>query len=284
MNTHPFFDLILHTDDELSVAIGEQIVERVTLHVWPLSCVQKIVTASGVRHVYKSQRAPSVEAAFYRAARSPLLVAVRPLHETEEHACLLIDWIDGPRLRDLDWAGVNPVELSNRCVMEVGEIDGRPPVYESIGGAAWPGFMAEVLERLEGLIRAGTFPDTALSLTEKLAQWAVKPDVLALAGGRSRLIHGDLTADNLFLQDGALRVIDWQFPRIGPPALDRANLLLSLGVDPQAHTPPATLELLYFVRLAWFAACAARWFPPGAPTYEKQIAALARKILAPSPG
>lgn len=284
MHEHTHFDLLLHTDDELADAIGEQIVERVTLHEWPLSCVQKIVTVSGERHVYKSQRAPSVEAAFYQACHSSLLAAVRPLHEMDEHSCLLMEWIDSPRLSDLNRSGLNLVELSHRCVTEIGEIGGRAPVYESIGGAAWPGFVAEVLERLENLIRAGTFVDTELSLTEKLAQWAVHPDVLALAGGRSRLIHGDLTADNLFLQDGALRIIDWQFPRIGPPALDRANLLLSLGADPCPHTPPATVELLYFVRLAWFAACAARWFPPGAPTYEKQIAELARSILAPSPG
>ncbi len=73
MHRHPYFDLMLHDDDELSALLGSRVVERTTLHEWPLSCVQRVTTADGTRIIYKAQAAPTIEPEFYAVARSPLL-------------------------------------------------------------------------------------------------------------------------------------------------------------------------------------------------------------------
>ena len=39
---HPYFDLRLHDDQELESHLSTKIVERITLHEWPLSCVQRL--------------------------------------------------------------------------------------------------------------------------------------------------------------------------------------------------------------------------------------------------
>ena len=79
MDAHPYFNLWLHSDDELSGLLTSQVVERTTLHEWPLSCVQRLRLDDGRRVIYKAQFSEGVEAAFYAAARSPLLVGCRPL-------------------------------------------------------------------------------------------------------------------------------------------------------------------------------------------------------------
>lgn len=87
MKKHAFFDLYLHSDAALEANLGRRISERVTLHEWPLSRVERIITTSG-SWVYKTQRPPSLEAAFYDAARSDLLLAVnrlRPLAKGHTH-------------------------------------------------------------------------------------------------------------------------------------------------------------------------------------------------------
>jgi hypothetical protein len=53
MQTPPFFtDILMHSDDELSAALGVAVVEQETIHEWPLSCVtatQVFVTPDGYR-------------------------------------------------------------------------------------------------------------------------------------------------------------------------------------------------------------------------------------------
>jgi hypothetical protein len=54
MRQHLFFDLVLHDDDELSALLGSPVVDRRTLHEWPLSCVQRVTTAGGGTIIYKT--------------------------------------------------------------------------------------------------------------------------------------------------------------------------------------------------------------------------------------
>ncbi|HRJ44829.1 MAG: hypothetical protein KJZ86_20090 [Caldilineaceae bacterium] len=122
MNHHPYFNLLLHSDDELSAHLGEAITERVTLHEWPLSWVQQLTTAGGRRLIYKSQAVPSVESAFYAGARSPLLVAAETLLATDDHSALLIEWIDGQPLGKMDWSSVDVVELAGKISEEIGGV------------------------------------------------------------------------------------------------------------------------------------------------------------------
>jgi hypothetical protein len=63
----PFFDLHLHDDAELAALLGSPLVERTTLHKWPLSCVQRIRTADGRSRIYKVQAPPTSNRSSMRA-------------------------------------------------------------------------------------------------------------------------------------------------------------------------------------------------------------------------
>ena len=75
MRTHPFFtDILMHTDDELAQALGVNIVQRETLHEWPLSCVQRLLldsfafSFSGETVIsFTDQNAAAFPRRFYRA-------------------------------------------------------------------------------------------------------------------------------------------------------------------------------------------------------------------------
>ncbi len=47
MHRHEYFDLWLHDDEELALLVQGDILERVTLHEWPLSCVEQLTMAVG---------------------------------------------------------------------------------------------------------------------------------------------------------------------------------------------------------------------------------------------
>lgn len=54
MHQHKYFNLRLHENVELEEILRTKIVERKTLHEWPLSCVEQIITNEGRKWVYKS--------------------------------------------------------------------------------------------------------------------------------------------------------------------------------------------------------------------------------------
>ena len=92
MQTHPVFtNLLMHSDDELAAALGVGIVERETIHAWPLSCVQRLLLADGVKLIYKSQLPPTVEPEFYASASSPLLPGHRLLGKLGDCATMAFD-------------------------------------------------------------------------------------------------------------------------------------------------------------------------------------------------
>src|SRR5436309_10612868 len=77
---HPTFpDVLLHSDDELAHELGSAVVDRRTVHAWPLSCVQRLALEDGRALAYKSQLPPTVEPEFYDAASTPLLARHRSL-------------------------------------------------------------------------------------------------------------------------------------------------------------------------------------------------------------
>ena len=97
--------------------------------------------------------------------------------------------------------------------------------------------------------------------------------------GPNGLIHHDLHGDNVFLLPDGPRIIDWQRPIRGPLGLDLATLVESFGYDPRSRLAPGLTQVLGLLRIHWFTACAARWFPPGAETYDRQIVDLAGRYL-----
>jgi hypothetical protein len=274
MYRHRHFDLLLHEDEELGELLGDRVVSRKDLHEWPLSCVQEVCTAGGRRLVYKAQREPSVEPAFYSAARSSLLAAAEVLHDDGMHTCMAVDYIDAPLAEDLDLTEQEALDLGAELLEMIGRIEGDLPHHLDIGSAAgWRALVDETLQVAFALAAEGTFANTGEAVLARLERHALSEDVLALFSGPMGYVHGDLTGDNVFVLDGGYRVVDWQRPLLGPTVLDLALLLGSLGFDPLLHVGSAAMVALAVVGFHWLTMCAARWIP-SVGSYDSQAAAV----------
>lgn len=280
MQHHPYFDLWLHEDAELSALLGSLVVERTTLHEWPLSCVQRLRLADGRTRIYKTQAAPTVEPAFYAAAQSPLLVAARILTAAEGPAALLLDDLSAPRLVDLRPSEAGARRVGATILEQIVRIAGAPPTFVDIHiEELWMVYAGALLADLNALIEKGMFHLVDRALVGRLAQLVESPSVLAAIRSPIGYVHGDLNGDNIFVMLDGYRVIDWQRPVYGPVALNLANVLDSLGFDARRHVDVGVVQLLYILRIAWFAQCARRWFQPGAPTYDAAIARLVNGVV-----
>lgn len=282
MIRHPYFDLLLHDDAELALLLGSAVLERVTLHEWPLSCVQRLTLAYGQHWIYKSQREPTIEAAFYAQARSgyrargTVLPQARALYDQQPYSILLLEYLDAPRLDELEW-NETQARAAVKAVLEgLARIE-RAPVWLDISTPErWRAEMAQTLDDLRALVAAGTFHVTDRAALRRIEQAAAAPSTLAVYQySPTGLVHGDLRGENVFQVSDGYRVIDWQRPFLGPTLLDLASLLESLGVDPRPHMPPGVQAIHDLLHIRWLAQCARRWFPPGSATYDAQIAQIA---------
>jgi hypothetical protein len=127
---HPRFAAIpLHSDEELLDLLGAAVVDRVDVHAWPLSRVQRLELADGRRLAYKSQLPPTVEPDFYAAATSPLLPGFRDLGRAGAARIMALDWLDAPLLAPDD----RLAEHGRALVEQISAIGGSPPAYVDIG-------------------------------------------------------------------------------------------------------------------------------------------------------
>ena len=133
MHRHSYFDLLLHDDDELALLAGGQLVERITLHEWPLSCVQRLGLADGRRLIYKTQYGPTVEPEVYARVRSGLLPWAETIYRAGghagRHAGMLIEYVDAPTFEDLDPSEGDAVRVGREVLARIAEIDGERPHY-----------------------------------------------------------------------------------------------------------------------------------------------------------
>ena len=263
MHAHPVFaDILLHSDNELAAALGSSIVERETIHVWPLSCVQRLRLQNGARLVYKSQLPPTVEPAFYARAVSPLLPGHRTLGELGRCVTMVIDWIDAPLLRDVVHSAAEFVDHGRRVVDLIGAIGGDLPVYVGIGSLrAWSTLAERVLDDLGQLIVDGRFSSTRLEQVERVRAWATDSMVAVRVTTGSRVAHGDLMAEQVFVTADGYRVIDWQRPVVAPPEVDLVALLVRAGLDPRPYVDATTVRVFWFLQLHWAVEAQAHLFP-----------------------
>lgn len=280
MQPHPYFDLRLHDDQELSAIVGCAITARVTLHEWPLSCVQRLHLADGRTMIYKSQYGPTVEAAFYRHAISSLLISAQTLYAEDGHVALLFEEITAPRLCDLTYSTAQLVAIGQQLTHQISQVAVNFPVYLDLSTILkWQQIMAATQVHLAQLVADGRFVQTTADHLHALATQTQNAAVLAALAGPSSLVHGDLTGDNVFVLGERWRVIDWQRPLIGPSGLDLATLLHAAGVDPRPYVAVEILQLRALLQVQWLTACAVQWFPPGCAVYDRMIAELVRKSL-----
>jgi Phosphotransferase enzyme family len=246
---HPVFGAIpLHSDDELRDLLGSQIVERIEVHAWPLSCVQCLQLADGRRLAYKSQLPPTVEPDFYAAASSPLLPGFRDLGAAGDARIMTLDWLDAPLLAPDD----RLVEHGRALVGQISAIGGNPPAYVDIGSAAaWAGYVGTTLANRTRAVEAGWFTLTGPAEIERVRAWARTEPVLAAVEADPRITHGDLKADQVFVTADGYRVIDWQRPVLGPAEVDLASLLQCAGRNPGEAVAAPVVGIAWFLRLQW---------------------------------
>ncbi len=281
MHRHPHFDLWLHDDDELRPWLGDAVVAREPLHAWPLSCVQRLHLAGGGTCIYKVQAPPTVEPEFYAQASGALLVHAQVIHQPGRPAALLLEEIAAPRLCDLKLTPAQVNAMGWEVVAQVAALGGElPAVAELCTPAQWAGYAGALVERLAALVTAGTFTAVDEHLVRRIATLAARPAVQDAFATPIGYVHGDMTASNLFVGDDGYRLVDWQRPLRGPVALDVTALLDSAGLEPGEFIAPGIVQLFYLLRIGWFAACAYRWFLPGAPTYDAAIVRLVERIDA----
>jgi len=280
MQLHPYFNLRIHTDEELGLLVGAPVIERETLQEWPLSCVQKLLLADGPYLVYKSAWGPGVEAEFYACANSPLLVKARTVYAQDRYSCLLIDWVEAPRLEELQMEPDSLLQASVVLQAEFHQLPGNLPCYLDLRQAGWGEVMNQVLQPLDSLCQDGRFQQVTAREIARVRHWCEDQSILAELAKEPGLVHGDLTGDNVFLMGDGYKVIDWQRPIYGPQALDLVDLLESGGIQPGSQVEPAILRLRRLLSIHWLVQCALRWFPEGAPTYDRQVVQLVEKLEA----
>lgn len=252
MHRHPHFDLWLHNDEELVAALDSDILERVTLHEWPLSCAQKLTLRDGRKMIYKAQ-AMAFEPEFYARARSPLLPWARTLYRTNSHACMLFEFIDAPLIEELDLPEEEVARIGREVIVQVAAIDGDLPYTADLSDVdKWLALMQTLCAELRQQIAQHKFTRTDKTLVRNLERWASSDPVLAAIRASPGYVHRDLTGDNLFVLPDGYRLIDWQRPMLGPTDLDMVSLLGSLGFDPLHHVTAGTLRAWLLLQIHWF--------------------------------
>ncbi len=278
MYRHEYFNLWLHDDEELAPLVGGNILARVTLHEWPLSCVQQVTTTDGRKLIYKTQFGPTVEAEFYTHAVSNLLPSVQTIYQSEGHVCLLGQFIEGPLLETLNLPEEEVVRLGRAVLAQIAEIKGELPAYLDVSDEQKWGLLLETtLKEISTLIKQGKFTLVDQAAVRNLERWAYSASVLAAIRAQPGYVHHDLGGDNLFVLPDGYCVIDWQRPIWGPTGLDMAVLLDSLGFNPLPYVDEGVIQVLNFLQIHWLTQCKAKWFPEGT-TYDQQVAELARQI------
>jgi hypothetical protein len=262
MQKHPTYNLWLHTTAELSTLLAEPVTERITLHEWTLSSVQRLTLASGKRLIYKVQASEGVEAEFYAQVSSPLLPEHRDLGCFRDTLAMLFEYIDVPPLKDLHLSEAEIVSHGRALVAAVQAMPPGVPLYATLDTPArWEEFVAETLSKLSALILARRFRFIPPTAVKRLAAWAASAPVRAAFRGKIVFTHADLSGSNVFLTPAGYKIIDWQFPRRLPEGFDLAVFLDFMGVDPYAYVDPAVVGIAWFVRVAWYVHTQADLFP-----------------------
>jgi hypothetical protein len=270
MHKHRHWDMWLHDDAELADLLGSAVLGREVLQQWPGSQVERIDTADGPV-VYKCQCVPSVEPDFYDAARSPLLVEAHTVYRGRGCSCMVMEFLEGPSLQQAVPGEPELLRIGHELLERIAAVTGRLPSRLDIRTPEkWRAYSEEVLLRLAGLLQPGTSTGIPDEDRDRLKRWARSDAPLCAIRRRPGYVHNDLALDNVFVTEEGLRVIDWQFPLLGPTELDLAQLLDDGGVDPLGHVPPEVVQLREFLGLGWTVQCQTGWIRP-VTSYEPRV-------------
>ncbi len=278
MHKHEHFDLKLHDDKELSELLQCELATRKTLHEWPLSCVQLVITTKNKRWIYKAQNGPTSEGDFYKTAVSPLLPTVKSVYRSDNYSCQLIEYLDGTTVSRLGLPREELEALGYSLTSEIQQIGGSPPVFLDISDIEkWQAFAEDSLKMLSSLRTAGIFTVTDTSTAEFLVKRFSVKSVQPAYAEETGLCHGDFFGDNIIRVGDDYKVIDWQRCMQGPLGFDLTDLMLHAEYNPPATLPASIVLVRHLVKINWFLQCQTQWFKEG-DCYDQWVSDVARKI------
>jgi len=287
MERHPYFDLWLHSNEDLENLLNIKIIDRTTLHEWPLSCVQLLSLADNHKTIYKTQfRETTVEPEFFGIAQhlggdaiNNYLPNARSLGIMHNSVAMTFEYLDYPRLDSLQLSEEEIIEHGRRLAVDIHKYPASMPVYTDVSTQEkWLGVAEDTLFTLEHLVSSGKFQHISAYTIRELTRWVNTKETLAMFQFPITLNHGDLGGDNVFITPNGYKIIDWQRPIRGPADLDMVGYLSAMGIDPVQYTDPCIVKITRFLSLRWFVVCKAQWFPQG-ESYDQQVADLAHQIL-----
>jgi len=274
---HPYFDLMVPTDQLLLSRVGLLVQERNTCHEWPLSCVERIVFAGGITKYCKSMRSPSMEVEVYTNLTSPVLVPHLVVSKNGPYSTLLLDAFPGQRLsrEHLHERGLS--ELIESLRAHITSPPGKLPIFVDLSSASQVqehlDVMLTSLHRRFGAETATSIDPSLLRVAQECAHSEPIRDAFIQGIVYS---NGDLSADNIVVAGREILVIDWQFPRLASLNVELVNLYTSLGIDPLSRLSKAEVAAGLLCKVRWFAECADRWLTHC--QYQDQITELLKQL------
>lgn len=186
MFKHQWFDLYLHTDEELGEILKTSITIRETLHEWPLSCVQRLITEDDYQWIYKTQTGPTVESQFYAEAKSGLLVTAQTLYEQAGHTIMLFEYVDAPLVDNLTLTSDEIVQMGRDIQEHMAMIKGDLPVLFDISDAKkWRKMVQWTLDNLRSLLDNKALTEVTANALVALNKHALNSSVLDATSHRT---------------------------------------------------------------------------------------------------
>jgi hypothetical protein len=265
--------LVPLTDVEIAAALGVGIAERVEVHRWPLSCVQRLRLDDGTSVAYKAQLQPSLETRFYAVARSPLLLPARVLSEGPcSH--LVVPWVTRTSLAAQKLPAADLAEVVTALSKQIAAIEGDVPTYLDL--ASEPG-VHDVVERTVSmacvLVGDGRLPSVTLEDLAFVTDWVHRPSVVHALTVDRAFTNGDLSANQVFLPSPGRQhytVIDWQRPVWATAGMDVVSVLLDAGHDPTDHVDWPPISAYWLQELHWAVTAQYDFFPEHAwPIFDE---------------
>jgi hypothetical protein len=270
---HPYFDLMLPSNEMLEKHVGAAVIERSVRHEWPLSCVERIVFGGGVEKYCKTMRAPSMEIAAYSTLHSPLLVRAMVLAESSDSGVLLLDSFAGSHLTKEVVEQDGLARFIDSLRHHLANIQGDGPVFVDLSTVdKIQTKMNEMLERLRRRFGQNVPSQIDPELIDLAERCVASREVQESFVQDAIYTNGDLSAANILVSANEMRVIDWQFPRVASFKVEGVNLCTSLGIEPRDIFQDSVVAAAILCKVRWFAECADVWLQWC--DYKEEISAL----------
>lgn len=281
MIKHPYFDLEILEDAEISAVIGHHIRTRETLAQWPLSCVEKISADDGTAWILKSNHEPcDIEGHFYSAVSHPNIIKPTHIKTNSPYQTIIYPFVEA-----IPFSMVN---LNKKRDTVAYFRDDFLPRLESIYQPGLPVYLKIDTEdtflhafrtmglKLSQLVKSNKLSKVNSKDLELLSLIIESEIALIIATANVGLNHGDFSVDNIiFTKSQDFIFLDWQRPIYGSNFIDEYSFVKSRNFDPD----PSAKLMGGLVQIYWLTDCSVNWYPAGIPTYDGQIKGLLSDVF-----